>query len=111
MSSCVHTDNKNKDILILDEGPTQGSDDTTLKGEAKYPINFTELRKRFALSLHYNESSSFLSVNAAKICQFKAKDSEIKDYALYLGNMSKDFTINNMKKKNRIKRKYKMLFC
>ena len=31
--------------------------------------------------------------------QFKIKDSEIKDYALCLGNISKDFTIINMKKK------------
>ena len=30
MSSPVHIDNKNKDILILGEGPTQGLDDTTL---------------------------------------------------------------------------------
>ena len=34
-----------------------------------------------------------------RIYQFKAKDSEIKDYALCLGNISKDFAINNMKKK------------
>ena len=27
MSSSVHIDNKNKDILILGEGPTQGLDD------------------------------------------------------------------------------------
>ena len=40
MSSSVHIDNKNKDILILDEGPTQGSDDTTLTAETKYHINF-----------------------------------------------------------------------
>ena len=30
--------------------------------------------------------------------EFKAKDSEIKDDTLCLGNISKDFTINNMKK-------------
>ena len=30
--------------------------------------------------------------------QFKAKDSETKDYALCLGNISKDFTTNNIKK-------------
>ena len=30
--------------------------------------------------------------------QFKAKDFEIKNYALYSGNISKDFTISNMKK-------------
>ena len=41
MSSSVHIDNKNKDILSLDEGPTQGLDDTTLIAEAIYPINFT----------------------------------------------------------------------
>ena len=37
----VHPDNKGKDILVPVEGPTQGSDATTLKAEAKYPINFT----------------------------------------------------------------------
>ena len=30
---------------------------------------------------------------------FKAKDSEIKDYTLCLGHISKHFTINSMKKK------------
>ena len=37
-------------------------------------------------------------VNAVKMHQFKAKDSEIKQYPLSLGNISKDFTIDNMKK-------------
>ena len=46
----------------------------------------------------YIGSNSFLFVNATKVYQFKAKNSEIKDYALCLGNVSKDFTINNMKK-------------
>ena len=71
MSSSVHVDNKNKDILILGEGPTQGLDGTTLTAEAKYPINFTQPRKRFELSLHYNGSSSFLFVNATKIKTLK----------------------------------------
>ena len=52
MSSTVHIDNKNKDILILGEGPIQGSDDTTLTAEAEYPINFTQSRKIFVLRLH-----------------------------------------------------------
>ena len=97
MSSSVLIDDNNKYILILGKGTTQGLDDTTLTAEAKYPINFTQLRKRFMLSLHYNESNSFLSVNATKIYQFKAKDSEIKDNTLFLGNILKDFTINNSK--------------
>ena len=56
------------------------------------------MEKRFVLSLRYNGSNSFLCINSTKIYQFKAKDSELKDYALYLGNISKAFTINNMKK-------------
>ena len=78
MSSSGHVNNKGKDILILGEGPTQELDDTTLTGEAKYPINFTQSGERFILSLHYNESNSFLFVNATKVYQFKAKNSEIK---------------------------------
>ena len=99
MSSYVHVDNKRKNILILDGGPTQGLDGATLIAKSQYPINFTQSWKRFVLSLHYNGSNSFLFVNATKVYQFKAKNSEIKDYALCLGNVSKDFTINNMKKK------------
>ena len=66
MSSSVHIDNKNKDILILSEGPPQGLDDTTLTAEAKY-IDFTQSGRRLVLSLHHNGSNSFLSVNATKI--------------------------------------------
>ena len=36
--------------------------------------------------------------NVTKIDQFKANNSEIKDYALCLGNISKNFAINNKKK-------------
>ena len=77
MSSFAHIDNKKKDILILGFGPTQGLDDATLTTEAKYSINFSRSNRKFCLSQHYNESNSFLFVNAAKIYQFKAKDSEI----------------------------------
>ena len=45
MSSSVHVDNKNKNISILGEGQTQGLDDTTIKKEAKYCINFTQPNK------------------------------------------------------------------
>ena len=96
MSSSVHIDNKKKDILILGIGPTQGLDDTTLSAEAQYLINFSRSNRKFCLSLHYNGSNSFLFVNATKIYQFKAKDSEIKKYPLCLGNISGDFSANNM---------------
>ena len=111
MSSSVHVDNNGKGILILGEGPTQRLHDTTLTAEGKYPINFTQSGKRFVLSLHYNESNSFLFVYATKVYQFKAKNSEIKDYALCLGNMLKDFTINNLKKKTGLKGVVNFIFC
>ena len=73
-------------------------DDTTLTAEAKYPINFTKSNETFVLSLHYNESESFLFFDATKVYQFKEKDSKFKKYPLCLGNASKDFTVDNMKK-------------
>ena len=79
-------------ILILGEGPTQRLDDTTLRAGAKYTINFTQSGKIFVLSINYNGNKSFLFVNATQIYQFKTKDSEIKDYTLRLGNISKDFS-------------------
>ena len=85
--SSMYIDNKNKDVLVLGEGPRQGLDDTTLTAKDIYPINFTQSNKRFVLCLHYNGSNSFLIVNASKIYQFKAKYSVIKDYTLCLGNL------------------------
>ena len=93
----MHVANKGKDILILVKGPTQGLDDT-LTAETKYSINFTQSGKRIVLTLQYNGSNGFLFVNTAKVYQVKAKNWEIKDYALCLGNVSKDFTINNLRK-------------
>ena len=78
-------------MLILGEGPTQGLDDTTLTSEKMYTINFTEFRKRFCLSLHYNGTNSYLFVNGVEIHKFKAKDFEIVAAPLCLGNFSKNF--------------------
>ena len=100
VSLSVHIDNKNKNILILGEGPTQELEDTTVTAEIKCSISFTQQNKRSVLSLHNSGSNSFLFINATKIDQFKGKNSEIKDYTLCLGNISKDFTINNMKKQD-----------
>ena len=94
----MHIDNKGKDILIRGEWPTQGIDDTRLTEEAKYSVNFMQSSRRFVLSLHYNGGDSFLFDNSTKIYWFKAKDLEIKTHPLCLGNISKDFTINNLKK-------------
>ena len=55
-----------------------------------YSVNFTATRKRFCLSLHYNEDNSYLFV--------KAKDSELVANPLCLGNISEDFSVADMKK-------------
>ena len=59
---------------------SQGLDDTALTVEAKYAIKFIQSEERFELSLQCNWSNSFSFINAAEIYQFKAKDSEMKDY-------------------------------
>ena len=98
MSSSVHADNRKKDILILGECSTQGLSGTKLAAEKKYSINFTESRKKFRISLHYNGAKSYLFVNGTEIIKFKAKDSAYIATPLCLGNISKDFSVDNMKK-------------
>ena len=48
--------------------------------------------------MHYNEANSYLFVNGTEIIKFKAKDSEIVATPLCLGNISKDFSVDNIKK-------------
>ena len=97
MSFSAHIDNKKKDILVLGIGPTQGLEHT-LTAEKMYSINFTVTKKKFCLSLHYNGANSYLFVNGTEIYKFKAKDSEIVATPLCLGNISKDWSADNMKK-------------
>ena len=98
MSSSVHTNNKTKNILVLDKDFLQGLDNATIYAEKMYSINFTENNKKFCLNLHYNGANSYLFVNGTEIQKFKAKDSEIVVTPLCLGNISKDFSVDNMKK-------------
>ena len=48
--------------------------------------------------MHYNGANSYLFVNGKEIMKFKAKDSEIVAIPLCLGNVSKDWSTDNMKK-------------
>ena len=63
-----------------------------------YSFNFTVKRKNFFLSLHYIGANSYLLLNGTEIIKFKAKDSEIVSNLLCLGNISKDWSTDNMKK-------------
>ena len=100
MSSSSKIENRKKDILILGKGPKQGLK-STLSAEKMYSTNFTKKNTKFCLILHYNGANSYLFVNGKDIIKFKAKDSESIPYSLCLGNISKDWTNDNIKK-NRI---------
>ena len=49
------------------------------------------------MSLHYNGTNSYLFVNSTEIIKFKAKDSNIIAAPLCLGNISKDWSVDDMK--------------
>ena len=98
MSSSVNGDNNKKDILIFGEGPAKELDEIKLTAEKKCLINFTASRKKFCLYLHYNAVNSNLFVNGVEIIKFKVKGSEINAIPLCLGNISKDFLVDNMRK-------------
>ena len=86
-----------RDILVLGFGPTQGLKHT-LTAEKLYSINFTVTKRKFCLGLHYYGANSYLFVNGKEIVKFKEKDSEIVASPLCLGNISKDWSTDNMKK-------------
>ena len=98
LNSSSHIDNKGKDILILETGPTQGLGEHSLTAERMHSINFTEDTKKFCLSLYYNGANSYLFVNGTEIIKFKAKDSNNVARSLCLGNTSKDWPTDNMRK-------------
>ena len=86
-----------KDILILGRRPTEGLQ-STLTAEKMYSVNFTVTKKQFCLSLHYNGANSYLFVNGTGIYKFKAKDSQTVAIQLGLGNISKVWSIDSMKR-------------
>ena len=98
MSSSVHANSKTKNILVLGKDFIQGLDNTTIYAKKFYSINFTKTNTKFCLSLHYNGANSYLFVNGTEIHKFKAKDFEIVVRPLCLGNISEDFSVDNMKK-------------
>ena len=98
LSRSSHANNKENNILVLGKDFVQGISDTTIYAEKLYSINFTENNKKFCLRMHYNGDNSYLFVNGTEIYKFKAKDSEIITAPICLGNISRDFSVDNMKK-------------
>ena len=82
----------------MGKGPTQGLGEHSLTAEKMDSIKFSATGRRLCLSLHYNRANSYLFVNGTEMIKFKAKDSELDSNILCLGNISKYFSVNNMKK-------------
>ena len=63
-----------------------------------YPIYFPKHKKKICLSLRYNGANTNLIVNGREIHKFKAKGSECVATQLYLVEISKKCTVDNVKK-------------
>ena len=63
-----------------------------------FSINFTVTNKKFCVGLHFNGANSYLFVNGREIYKFKAKQSEISLGSICIGNISKDWSVDNMKR-------------
>ena len=87
--------------LVLDERATDELDDNTVTKETKYSVNITKSSKK-VVWVYSSMPQQVLRINGLKIQQFKTKDSEIRIYLLYLGNISKDPTVDKMKKQTEL---------
>ena len=74
MSSTTKIDDREKEILILGKGPTQGLEHTR-SAEKNYSFNCTKENTKFCLSLHYNRADIYLFVNDKEIHKFTANGS------------------------------------
>ena len=62
-----------------------------------YSVKFTDHRKKCCLGLHYIGANSYLFAHSTEIIKIRAKDSNIIATPLCLGNISKDWSVDNMK--------------
>ena len=63
-----------------------------------YSINLTVTNKKNCLTLHYNGANSYLFVNGTEIYKFEANDSESLVGAICLEKISKNWSVDNMKR-------------
>ena len=93
-----HATNRANHIYLMDEGLTQGINDTTIYVEKNYYRNFTDPGKKFVLSLHYNGDNSYLFVNGRQELKFKAKTDQSVKEKLCRGNLSDQWTTSESEK-------------
>ena len=84
----------------MGKGFTQGINDTTIYVKKLFHNNFTELGVKFVLSLHYNDDNSYLFANGRQELKFKAKDDQLINERLCLGNLSDQWTTSESEKQD-----------
>ena len=82
----------------MGDGLTQGINDTTLYVEKNYWRNFTDPGKKFVLSLQCNGDNSYLFVNGRQQLKLKAKDDQVINEKIRLGNLSSEWTTSESEK-------------
>ena len=97
-SSSIHATNRSNNIYVMGEDFIQGINGTTIYAEKLFHNNFTEFGVKFVLSLHYNGDNSYLFVNGRQELKFKAKDDQIINEKLCLGNLSDQWTTSESEK-------------
>ena len=98
MSFSVHATNSANNIYVKGEAFVQGINDTTIYAEKKFYKNFTDLGKKFVLSLHYNGDNSYLFANGRQELKFKAKTDQLVKEKLCIGNLSDQWTASESEK-------------
>ena len=98
MSFSAHATNRANNIYLMGRGFTQGINGTTINVEKNFYRNFTDPGKKFVLSLHYNGDDSYLFVNGRQELKFKAKDDQLVQEKLCIGNLSDQWTTSEGEK-------------
>ena len=97
-SSSIHATNRANKIYVMGKKFIQGINDTTIYAEKRFHNNFTEFGVNFLLSLRYNGDNSYLFANGRQELKFKAKDDQIINEKLCLGNLSSQWTRSESEK-------------
>ena len=98
MSFSAHATNRANHIYLMGDGLTQGINDTTLYVEKNYWRNFTDLGKKFIISLHYNGDESYFFVNGRQELKFKDKTDQLVKEKLCIENLSDQWTASESEK-------------
>ena len=82
---------ENDNMLALVKGNVKSINKTINVTAPFDKSNISTTKTKIVLSLHYNKQNSHIFANGNKITDFTAKDSEINNDPICLGNIAKDF--------------------